>query len=229
LGGQLIYAAKPVGKYRMDNLRNYLINQMKKAGAKVELGKEVTPELVQEVKPDVVILATGSEPCVPNIPGTDTANITNPLEVLSDKVTLKGQKVVVIGGGSTGCETAEYLADRGSKVTLVEMLTKMGLGMEPMTRKGLLDALNEKGLTMLNEREVVKISDKNIEVINKNNGKREAIERDWIVLATGMKPVQKLADELEGEVAELYCIGDCNKWALMIEAIFEGSQVARVI
>jgi 2,4-dienoyl-CoA reductase-like NADH-dependent reductase (Old Yellow Enzyme family)/thioredoxin reductase len=229
LGGQLIYAAKTVGKYRIDNLRNYLINQMRKAGVKVELGKEVTPKLVQEVKPDVVILATGSEPCIPNIPGTDTANITNPLEVLSEKVTLKGQNVVVVGGGATGSETAEYLADRGCKVTLVEMLPKMGLGMEPMTRKGLLDALYEKGVTMLNDREVVRISDKNVEVINKNNGKREAIERDWVVLATGMKPVQKLANELEGEVTELYCIGDCNRWRLMIEAIFEGSQVARVI
>ena len=229
MGGQLLFAAKPPGKDKLIWVRDYEETQLKKLKVKVELGTEVTPELVASKKPDVVIVATGAEPLIPDIPGIRGKNIVRALDVLGGKVDIKNQKVVIAGGGMIGTEVGEFLIDRGNKVTLVEMLPTIAADMEPLNRQGLLEALEGKDITMLTNKEIKEITEKGVVVIDKKSGARQLIEGDIVVVALGSKSVSSLAERLEGKVAELYTVGDCNEPRRVEQAVYEGSLVARRI
>ena len=100
---------------------NYLDIQLKKLNVEIRLNTTITSESLNDLKPDVVVLATGAKPIVPNIQGINNSNVVTYFDVLAGLVKT-GTKVVVVGGGSTGCETAEYLHCQGKEVTVVEML-----------------------------------------------------------------------------------------------------------
>jgi 2,4-dienoyl-CoA reductase-like NADH-dependent reductase (Old Yellow Enzyme family)/thioredoxin reductase len=229
MGGQLLFAAKPPGKDKLIWVRDYEETQLKKLKVKVELGTEVTPELVASKKPDVVIVATGAEPLIPDIPGIKGKNIVRAIDVLGGKIDIKNQKVVIAGGGMIGTEVGEFLIDRGNKVTLVEMLPTIAADMEPLNRQGLLEALEGKDITMLTNKEIKEITEKGVVVVDKNSGARQLIEGNIVVVALGSKPVSSLAEKLEGKVTELYTVGDCNEPRRVEQAVYEGSLVARRI
>ncbi len=130
LGGQLNIAALPPNKGDILPWLNYLIHQLELTGVKIRLRTEVTPELVAEEKPDVVILALGGVPITPDIPGINGPQVATAQDILNGKKKT-GQEVVVIGGGLVGCETGHYLAEKGKKVTIIEMLKRMAAEMGP--------------------------------------------------------------------------------------------------
>ena len=229
MGGQLLFAAKPPGKEKLLWVRDYEETQLKKLKVKVELGTEVTLELVASKKPDVVIVATGAEPLIPDIPGIKGKNIVRAIDVLGGKVEIKNQKGVIAGGGMIGTEVGEFLIDRGNKVTIVEMLPTIASDMEPLNRQGLLEALEGKDITMLTNKEIKEITEKGVVVIDKKSGERQLIEGDIVVVALGSESVSSLAEKLEGKVAELYKVGDCNEPRRVEQAVYEGSLVARRI
>jgi pyruvate/2-oxoglutarate dehydrogenase complex dihydrolipoamide dehydrogenase (E3) component len=125
-----------------------------------------------------------------------------------------------------GAETAEFLAEQNNRVTIVEMLPGIALDMEALNRKGLMDALKEKGIEMLTGREVVEISPKGVIAIDKDSGEQQLIEAEWVVLAMGAKPAETLANALEGKVPELYRAGDCREARTIMAAIYEGAASA---
>jgi len=229
MGGQLVYAAKPTGKDKLLWVRDYEEAQIKKLKVKVELGTEVTFELVASKKPDAVIVATGAEPLIPDIPGIKGKNVVRAIDVLSGKVELKNQKVVVAGGGMIGTEVGEFLVERGNRVTLVEMLTTIAADMEPLNRQGLLEALEGKDITLLINKEIKEITEKGVRVTDKMSGEKQLIEGDIVVAALGSKSVSSLAEKLEGKVGEIYTVGDCNEPRRVEQAIYEGSLIARRI
>ena len=227
LGDPLKVAATPPGKGKILWFRDYLITQINKQGVKVELKTEVTPELIDHVKPDAVIIATGSLPIIPDIPGIKDKRTITAVDVLSGKVSLTRQQVVVAGGGMVGCETAEFLAEHNNKVTVIEMLPTIAADMELLHKKVLIDSLKDKGVTMLTERRLVEVTNKNIVIQDCQSGKTETLETDWLVLALGMKPLTALANALEDKVSELYVIGDCMEPRKFMEAVYEGSLAGR--
>lgn len=196
---------------------------------KVELDTEVTPELVTSEKPDVVIIATGAEPAIPDTPGVKNKNVVRAIDVLGGKVELKNQSVVIAGGGMIGTEVGEYLLDRGNKVTLVEMLPTIAADMEPLNRMGLMEALEGRDITMMTNKEAKEINEKSVIVTDRRTGKQQSIEGDTVVVALGSKSVSSLAEELAGKVPELYTVGDCNEPRRLEQAIYEGSLIARRI
>ena len=121
LGGNLIPASAHTAKTDYRRLNDFLSTQIRKLGITVELGKEASADLILQAKPDVVIIATGSTAIVPKIPGVEKRNVLKAVDLLLGKVTAE-DTVVVAGGGLVGCETALYLAERGKKVTIVELL-----------------------------------------------------------------------------------------------------------
>ena len=229
MGGQLLVAAKPPGKDKLLWIRDYEETQLKKLSVNIKLGTEVTPEIVEKEKPDVVVLATGAEPAIPDIEGIRGKNVVTAVDVLAGKVELNNQRIVIAGGGMIGAEVGEFLLDRGNHVIIVEMLSAIACDMDPLNRQGLLEALEGREIVFLTNREIKEITAKGVLATNKKNGQKELVEGDIIVLALGSKSVSYLSDCLKDKVPELYTVGDCNEPRGLEKAVYEGSLFARRI
>ena len=226
LGGQLILASVPWFKEPIRDLIKYLESQIRKLGVKLELGKEVSPTLVKDLKPEVVILATGATPLTPEIPGIQKDSVVTAVDVLAGRKEV-GQRVVIIGGGQVGSETAWFLAEKGKEVTIVEMLPTIVEDMNMASRYYLLAKLRELGVNVMTNKEAKEVTSEGM--IVESRGKKQTIEADTVILAVGSRSNKKLKEELEGKVAELYAIGDCVKPGKILEAIHGGSHIARLI
>jgi len=228
LGGQLKLAVVPPTKReRIEPFSNYLISQMERLSVEVRLGTEVTPALVEQLKPDVVVLACGINNRVPQITGIDRPNVVSYEDVLGEKATV-GNKVAVIGGELVGCETADFLAEQGKQVTTMRRGRRMATKVLPAYRPTLLNRLRSKGVTMLTEVSYHEIDDKGV-VFTTIEGERRTVEADTTVLAAGASPNNELYGVLEGKVEELYLIGDAVEPRSILEAVAEGARVGRAL
>lgn len=205
LGGQLVPAGKPPYKSEITYLTRYLITQLKKSGAEVNLSTEINARFVLKQKPDIVIVATGAEPSIPDIPGAKGKNVIDPLKVIAGEPT--GARVVVVGGGLIGCETAELLAYQGKKVSLTSRQAKIGTDISRTHRWTVIQRLNRANIEMYPNSQPLEITENGIKLAR--NGENMFIWADTIVLAGGMKAVNNLAKELEGKVSSVYTVGDC--------------------
>jgi NADPH-dependent 2,4-dienoyl-CoA reductase/sulfur reductase-like enzyme len=226
LGGKLMLAATPPHKDEIGPFKDYLVSQVKKYGIQVELGKKVTLSIIRKLQPDVLVLAAGSLPLFPKIPGIDSPNVVLAEEVLSGKET--GQKVIVIGGGLVGCETAEFLAQQKKNVTIVEMLGEIATGVGHSFKAGLLNRLSSNGVTMFTGMQC-KIITVNSAVIASKSGDEKTIYADTIVLAVGAKPNRELAKIVAAVVPEIHIVGDCLEPRRIINAIGEGHRAGMMI
>jgi 2,4-dienoyl-CoA reductase-like NADH-dependent reductase (Old Yellow Enzyme family)/thioredoxin reductase len=226
LGGKLILAATPPHKDEIGPFKDYLVSQVKKSGIQVELGKKVTLSVIKKLQPDVLVLAAGSLPLFPKIPGIQCPNVILAEEVLSGRET--GQKVIVIGGGLVGCETAEFLAQQKKSVTIVEMLAEIATGVGHSFKAGLVNRLSASGVTMLTGMQCQKIT-ANSAVVAGKSGDEQPINADTIVLAVGAKPNGELAKTAAATVPEIYVVGDCLEPRRIINAIGEGRRTGMII
>lgn len=222
LGGQLNLASVPPHKEEIKNVLAYLEPQIRKLGVKVTLGEEVTSSVVGKIKPDVVFVATGSVPVVPENLEVKGSNMVTANDVLAGVASV-GKRVVVVGGGMVGAETAEFLAGKGKKVTVLEMLGRIGWDMVPMVVTLLYRRLKELGVVMLTNAKVRQISGGS--VVYEKDGKKQTVEADSVVLAMGSKPNIGLMKKLKDRVAGLYAIGDAKKPGNVLKAIHEGSRL----
>ena len=223
LGGQLNQAVIAPHKDRIQPLIRYLSGQLKKLDVKVELGKTATAAEVEKFHPDAVIFATGIKPMVPMIPGLSQTHVVQAGDVLDGKVKA-GDKVAVIGGELVGCETAEFLAERGKKVTVTRRGPEMALKVESVLRPFLLQRLLEKGVTLLTGIRYNEVTGKGLVVTDKDNTER-TIEADTIVLAAGSIPDQELYREIKGKMPEVYPAGDCVEPRKIRDAIADGYRI----
>ena len=223
LGGQLNIAALPPFKGDIFPWIDYLVNQVEKAGVKVDLNTDATTEIIAGEKPDAVIIATGGTPAMPDIPGIDKSNVVTAQDVLSGRAKV-GQNVVIIGGGMVGCETGHYLARQGKMVTITEILKRMANDMFLMTRRRLMDGLRSKKVTLLTSATCEEIKEGSV-LVTTAEGKTETIPADTVIIAAGYTANDRLYKELEGRVREIYCIGNSAKPRRILEASNEGYQV----
>ncbi len=228
LGGQFILATKPPHKEELANILEYLSGQMKKLSVKIEMQKEVTLELVEEKKPDAVIIATGAVPQLLDVPGIENKHVVTAWDLLAGRANISNE-TIVIGGGEVGCETAEYLSESGNNVTLVTRRKHGDIAsdMETFNRYLLLKRLKEKGIRIYTETVLERILDEGIFVSNSHG--KHTLKAESIVMASGSKPNNRLHRYLQGRVKELYVAGDCLKPRRSLEAIHEGSWVARQV
>lgn len=226
LGGQLLDAALPPHKRVIAKLNQYLARQLDKNGVEVKLHQEVTPDFVAAGKPDAVVVAVGAVPVTLSIPGANGKNVALATEILrGDRQA--GQRVVVVGGGMVGCETAEFLVQKGKKVTIVEMLDEIGADMATVPKVLTQDRLGEAGVTVETSSEVEAITAKGVRATR--NGRPVTFRGDTVVLAVGMRPVAGMAEALRGKISQVYAVGDCVKPRKIVDAIAEGNQVGREI
>jgi len=230
LGGQLNLASMAPCKQEFAKVVRYLSTQVKKTGVNLHLNTEATRETVSQIKPDVIIIATGSVPLRPNIPGLDQTNVATAWDVLKGEAR-PGRNSLIIGGGLVGAETADFLAQfRGRKVTLVEMLPDIAGDMGGDSRHFLLERLKEKGVAIITGAEVKRVQDDS--VILACNGQEQCISGfDVFVLALGSRPQDDVALELKDtvEADHIFLIGDVKEPRKAIDAIREGAETARLI
>ncbi|MDP6346954.1 MAG: FAD-dependent oxidoreductase [Dehalococcoidia bacterium] len=222
--GQLKLAAAAPHKGPVGWLRDFLAHELDKAGVDVHLKTEVDDAKVKREKPDVVVVATGATPLIPNLPGMAQGNVVTAHDVLAGKVDLAGKKVVVLGGRRTGCETAEFLALQGCPTTVVARSRQSGLagGSTILHRGPLLARLARLEVEFINEHDVKEIQSKGINLVDRE-GKERFLEADAIVLSRGVTPSRELSDQLQGEVSELYLIGDGFEPRDIASAMLEGA------
>ncbi len=220
LGGQLIMARVPPHKDQIGSLVEYFQAQLTKLGVQIVLDKKATIAVIDELSPEAVILATGAEPLVPKIPGLVGSHVVQAWDVLEGKVPVSGN-VLIIGGGSVGCETAEFITGSATSVTVVEILSEMASNVGPSLRTFLLDRLKARGVTLLTRVICEEVIPGGI-VITAQGEVQKTIKADVIVLAAGTKSNTKLHSEISGKVPEIYQIGDCIKPRKIRDAISEG-------
>ena len=222
----------------------YFEVQLKKLGVKIELGKEFQPVLVDELKPDVVIVATGGTLTVPPVKGIENRKVmTTPALHQKVKPFLKlfgpktlgwltkfylpiGKRVVIIGTGLHGCETAEFLIKRGRQVTLVDTAEVPGVGMIDVKFGALMGWFGRKGVTLINGAKSIEITDQGVEIVTKE-GEKKTLEADSIVPTSPLQPNLELALSLEGKGPKIYAIGDCQNPKMIVDAISAGMWTIR--
>ncbi len=227
LGGNLLPASAPDFKQDYRSLVEHLTWQLEKVGVSVELNKTATKELIAEKSPDVVIVATGSIPIIPKIPGVKKEKVSGAIDVLLHKKEL-GKSVVVIGGGLVGCETSLHLAKAGKRLTIVEILDSLARDMPPINALHMLKLIEEAGVTILTETRVLEITDEGLSFIDKT-GKKGMLQADSVVLAVGFRPDRELLDSLVGTYKDVKAIGDCVQPRNVMAAIWEGFRTARLV
>jgi 2,4-dienoyl-CoA reductase-like NADH-dependent reductase (Old Yellow Enzyme family)/thioredoxin reductase len=209
LGGHVLEASVPEFKQDLKPLLTWLKTQLNKEGVNVRLNTEATPELVEREKPDVLIVAAGSDYVVPPSLAKDATNFIFPNEVLFGKKKV-GDRVVVAGGGFVGCETALYIAEvLKKKVTLVEMLDQiLSDNPEPMSTMSIHTRLPKDGVEVKTGLTLKGYSGKKV-ICTDKEGKEHHLDADSVVLATGLRARQDIAAKFKGLVPQTFIIGDC--------------------
>jgi NADPH-dependent 2,4-dienoyl-CoA reductase/sulfur reductase-like enzyme len=225
LGGSVRIAGIPKDRSEVVNIVDYLTNQMRKLNIDVRTGVEFKPKMIEDLKPDVVVLATGALPILPRIKGLDSKNVRFAEDLLQNPID-QAKSVVIIGGGLIGCETASHLLDQGiTSITIVEILDDISTDEESISKKVLLRKLMEHGVRVLLETEVEKIEKERVLVRNKI-GERSSIEADLVAVATGYQPNRRLYNRILKKYGHLsshiFCIGDCSKTGKIYDAIHAG-------
>jgi 2-enoate reductase len=228
LGGLGIAAGAPVFKLAVRKYLQYLTNQtLKHSNIRVVFHKEATVEKVVKFGADKVVLATGATPIIPPIEGLkDNPKVGTAKDYLLEKYNV-GRKVIVIGGGLIGSETALDLAGKGKQVVLIEMLNKL-------VPKEVMNYNNEQRLNNLMDNSTVDVRlgtkvcriDEH-EVTIEKDGQTESLHYDSILLAVGMKANNSLEEGLYNAVDELYVIGDAEAPRKIWNAVHEGFHVAK--
>lgn len=225
LGGQLIIAAVPPHKSEVERYRQHMVTIAEKSGVKVRKGRAVSAKAILAARPDAVVVATGVQPNIPDIPGVRRRNVVLAFDILSGKKET-GKRVAIIGGELVGCETAEYLAEKGKKVTVLRRSGEMAADVGPSQRGPLLQRLEEKGVKLMPGVQYQQIDRRGLTVTNKK-GESQLVRADTVVLAAGSRPADKLSQELKGKVPSVYVIGDALKPGKIVDAVADGERVAR--
>ncbi len=222
LGGQLRAASQPSFKGSLGELLKFLRVQLDKFGVRVEKGKEVTSQLVDQVKPQAVIVATGANPLVSVIPGIKQEKKVSAVDLFLSKKKL-GSEIIVVGAGLIGCETALYLAQKGKKVTIIKVRpgTKVAEDLNSISRRSILTELAKNRVSFLFNHTIKEFNAKGL-VVSDKEGIDRILKADTIVLALGAKPKNKLAGILENKINELYIVGDCVSPRKIGDALHEG-------
>lgn len=230
LGGNLISAAVPGFKRDLKDLLVYLTAQVQKAGAAVELNRKATVDSILEAKPEILLVATGSAPLIPSLPGMPRA-LEEGRALASTEFLRHGKEIgdsaIVVGGGFIGCEIAVHLAQMGKQATLVEMTETLAAGMPVSNRLMLLKMLADHQVTTFLKTRPSEITPQGAVV--SVEGTPRQLQADHIILALGMVPRSEMAAELEGRVPQLAVMGDCARPGCVMNAVWDGFHAARII
>lgn len=222
LGGQMRLAAFPPGKGDITTLiRSYLV-LCNKYGVEIKLNSKVTADVVINEKPDALVLATGAKPLVPPIPGIDKT--VHAVDVLAGKVAC-GKKILVVGGGLVGSETADYLGERNFDVTILEQKDKIAGDISGEHRIYMMENYQRNSVKMITDATVKSFVEDGV-IYTKDNQEMNLTGFDTVILALGAEAYNPLETQLSNIIKEMYVIGDGLKARKALEAINEAKNIA---
>jgi len=228
LGGQIRMGRVPPKRGELGKVTDHLARQVKKLGVQVELGKNITKETVKNLDAEVIVLASGAAPLVPDIEGIDQRHVVYAAEVLAGKASV-GKRVVIVGAGLVGMETADYLAEHGKDIILLELLETTPPDMGNANRIYFEEVFKEKGIEVIFGAKVERIDEDGI-VYDRKGWTRKLMAIDTVVLATGAVAEDSLEKTIRNEKrVTFFTVGDCVKARNVMEAIYEGSKIGREI
>lgn len=255
LGGQMRLAGAPAMRRDFHRAARDLEAQLRASGAEVLLGQKVDRGKIRRGRPEAVIIATGAAPAFPQIPGIENPHVVTAWEVLAGKVEV-GRNVVIIGGGAVGCETALHLCESGTissdtlrflafqraepwevlerlitkgwrKVTIVEMLQKIGQDIGISTRWAMIQDLHRFGVRVITGAQAKEIQPDGVVIVKEAT--EEKLPCDSVVIATGARATDELHQDLVGTVPEVHIIGDAKGPRKALDAVWEGYELGRTI
>ncbi len=218
LGGQFRLAAMPPSKGELAAFLNWQENQLKRLGVEVHLNTEITG--LDFDRPELVILATGAVPLTPGLAGADGPNVVQAIDILAGRA-LPGRRVVVIGGGQVGAETADYLGLIGREVTLVEMRPEIAAQEVPVAREALLESLERGGVRILTGTVVREITPRGVATAG-----GPELPADTVALALGVRSENRLKEIFEAAGWPVAVIGDALTPRQVHGAVSEGHEAA---
>ena len=229
LGGLLQVVEKESFKKRIGMYKEYLEYELGKSAVDIRLNTVVTPELVKELRPDVLIAAVGGHPIIPPIKGIEKA--VQIVDYYRDESEV-GENVLVLGGGFAGVECAIGLALAGKKSTIIEMSDALASGPNtpyPGTGAMQIDALwtnvKKNNVQVMLNTKCVEITDEGM-ICEDKDGNRIELKADKVIAATGIAPNEATVDELRETVIDFEWIGDCNQPGLIRTAVRDGYDAA---
>jgi 2,4-dienoyl-CoA reductase (NADPH2) len=255
LGGQLYLASAPPGRAEFEELAKDLATQVAVQNIRVVLNTAVDEKILDDEKPGTVILATGAKPITPPIPGVELAHVVQSWDVLLNRVST-GQKVVVIGGGAVGVETALFLGEKGTlsgeavkfllvnkaetpedlyelatqgtkDVVLIEMIKKIGKDIGLTTRWGMLQDMSRIGVKTNVSTKALEITPEGVTV--EMDGRTETLPADTVVLAVGSQSYNPLQETMDKKGIPYQVTGDAQSVALAFDAMHNGFAAGRNI
>ena len=225
LGGNMRLAAYPPGKGDITNMVRSYIAKCEEYGVKIVMNTEATPALVAEVKPDAVIVATGSNPLVLPISGINDTGVIHAGDLLDGKASV-GKKVLVVGGGMVGCEVADFLGELGHEVSLIELRDQLGPDVIPEHRKFLMKDLSEYNVEGVTSAKVAQFFPDGVSYTLADGSEGRLEDFDNVVLAMGYRNNDTISEEIKKIVADTYVIGDAVKARKAMDATAEGLNAA---
>jgi NADPH-dependent 2,4-dienoyl-CoA reductase/sulfur reductase-like enzyme len=227
LGGQIRLAHLAPFKEEMAEALRYLRHRLAVGKVTVRLGRQATAAAVVANGPDVVVAACGSVPACPPIPGLDGAQVFHAREIYARRTPL-GRRLVIIGGGDLGCETADWLSAPDREVTVVEIVTEVLHRMKKIPRQRLLARLAAKGVSVLTETRVDSVAPGAVHIIGKD-GQARTLAADNVILAVGAESEKRLPAQLIGTTVEVLAVGDAKIPGNLGAALRSGTEAALAI
>jgi len=228
LGGAMNHADDVWFKQDLTRFRDYQTGRLEALGVRVLLGTEMTPEVAEAEAPDVLIAAVGARPIIPDIVGIDGPAVMLALDVHRAD-TRVGDSVAIVGGGQVGCETALYLAAKGKRVTVLEMLDEVARDANLMHRRALLLELNKAesaGLLKIHTGATcVEVRDGAVVAADRDGG-RTSHSCDTAVVAAGYRALPEATESWADLAPEFMTIGDCVRPRKILHAVRTGYDAA---
>lgn len=220
LGGQMRLAAYPPGKGDLTNMVRSYIYKCELHGVNIHMNTEVTSELVQSEAPDAVIVATGAKPLVLPIPGIHDSGLIHAVDLLDGKASC-GEKVLVVGGGMVGSETAAFLGELGHTVTVVELRDDVGMDVISEHRKFLMRDFEEYGIKSITNAKVSSFFEGGVTYSLADQSEHRISDFDSVVLAMGSRAYNPLEEKIKHIVPATYVIGDAVRARRALDATKE--------
>lgn len=253
LGGQVNLAKTPPGKAEFQRLIESMKGRMEHADVSVNLNAPLTPEMVREERPDILVIASGARPISIDVPGIDKPHVVEAWDVLSEEAWNIGKDVVVVGGSATGCETALFVAKMavpdpntftfmmyhtaenpdfatellhapGRRVTVIDMLPRFADNVGRTARWSLIESLRLMGVNLCPNTLLQEIRDDSILV--KTDKGEKSIPADTVIMAVGALSVNDFAGNLKEIGCDVITIGDAKEPRKITEAVREGFEEA---